>query len=1427
MSMASCSFSLQAVRLFTLSVLVLACTSAAVAAPNAPTNLRCAVTASNAFTLIWDDNSTDETSFDMLYAVNGGGGNSYALPAVNGTGTTNTGFSGISGWVTATFQIRANNASGSSLSNTVSVSFAAFGPPSNPLSKPQTDGSVIFMWTDNAYSEAGYFVEIGTAAAGPFSVLGNTGADYTGLISALAPSTTYYFRVRGFQGTAASPTAYTAYSSVASVTTPVLTPPTSLTATAASEGTVNLSWVDNSVVEGGYGVYYRLSGSGSFTLLTYTAPNATTYSFTGLTAGTAYDFRVTAAYQSTSVIESAPSNTASATTKDGFTSGTAPPIFYNQAFSYQAVVSTGSSRNSWSITGLPAGLTFSSSTGAITGTPTATGAFNCPMSATFANGWTANNTLQLRVIRAPAAPVSATTIGTQSLTAGGNTSVALGDKFADPDSESAVRIVTNLGTMDFILFNSATPQAVANFLGYVNAAVNNYNGAVFHRSVSNFVAQGGAFKVQSAPNNFSVTPTSASPPNEPGISNLRGTVAMAKIGGNPDSATDQFFVNLGNNSSNLDRDSGSPNANGGFTAFARVAGSGMTVADAIGNLPTATYTVNLGGTSTSMDSWPLTSASAAMDTTKVVAITSAAPVAVLSYAVTGNTNSAVASATINGTNVQINALAGGQTNVTVAATDLDGSTVSQTFTVTVNQAPAITSSPPPAGLVSAGYNFSYTTTGFPAPTFSVTSGALPAGLSLSTAGVLSGTPTTAGTFIGTVTASNGIGTAATQNFSITVNQVPAITSSAPSSGVLGTAYNYSYTATGAPVPTYSMTGTLPTGLSLSAAGVISGTPTAVGTFTGTVTATNLVGTSQQAFSITINQAPAFTNGPPPGTGVYGTPYTSFAYTAAGSPAPTFNVTAGALPTGLSLSTGGVITGTPTAAGTFTGTVTASNGIGTAATQNFSIIVAKAAATVSLGGLAQTFDNTPRSATATTTPASLAVNFTYDGSSTPPTNAGSYAVVATINDSNYAGTASGTLVVAKATATVNLGSLAQTYDGGAKSATATTTPSGLTVNFTYDGSSTAPTNAGTYAVIGTLSDVNYSGSANGSLVIAKAAATVSLGGLAATYNGSAHSATATTTPAGLSVSFTYDGSATAPTNAGNYAVAASINDTNYQGTASGSLAIAKAAASVSLGSLAQTYDGTPKPAGATTTPANLVVSFTYDGSATAPTNAGSYAVIGTVNDTNYSGSSTGTLAIAKGTATLALNGLLQTYDGSPKPVSATTTPAGLAVILTYNGSATAPTNHGSYVVAASINDTNYGGTAGGTLTITGQSAASWRTQHFSSTQISAGWGADDVDPDGDGLKNLAEYALGTDPWVRNASPAPILDANGLTLNFTRPKDLPNVSYAAEATDSLGSWNPITVELVSDGAVQTMRARDPLTSGNPNRRFIRLVFTAVAN
>jgi hypothetical protein len=207
---------------------------------------------------------------------------------------------------------------------------------------------------------------------------------------------------------------------------------------------------------------------------------------------------------------------------------------------------------------------------------------------------------------------------------------------------------------------------------------------------------------------------------------------------------------------------------------------------------------------------------------------------------------------------------------------------------------------------------------------------------------------------------------------------------------------------------------------------------------------------------------------------------------------------------------------------------------------------------------------------------LAVNFTYNGSATVPTSAGSYTVVGTINDANYQGSATNTLVISQATGAVTLGNLSQTYDGTAKAATAGTTPSGLTVALTYNGSANAPTNAGNYTVIGTINDANYQGSATNTLVIAQASDEITLGSLSQTYSGTAKLVTASTTPTGLTVSFIYNGSANAPTNAGSYTVIGTINDANYQGSATNTLVINKAALTVTADNKIKIYGMTNPP-----------------------------------------------------------------------------------------------------------------------------------------------------------------------------------------------------------------------------------------------------------
>ncbi|TWT72732.1 Peptidyl-prolyl cis-trans isomerase A precursor [Posidoniimonas polymericola] len=135
-----------------------------------------------------------------------------------------------------------------------------------------------------------------------------------------------------------------------------------------------------------------------------------------------------------------------------------------------------------------------------------------------------------------------------------------------------VRYSTNLGDIDVRLFGTATPLSVANFLNYVNDG--DYSDSIIHRSVSGFVIQGGGYRWL-PDGNLEPVPADAAVQNEFGISNLRGTLAYAKLGGDPNSATNGWFFSLNDNSGNLD------NQNGGFTVFGRVLGDGMDVVDLI------------------------------------------------------------------------------------------------------------------------------------------------------------------------------------------------------------------------------------------------------------------------------------------------------------------------------------------------------------------------------------------------------------------------------------------------------------------------------------------------------------------------------------------------------------------------------------------------------------------------------------------------------------------------------------------------------------------------------------------------------------------------------------------------------------------------------------------------------------------------------
>jgi len=237
--------------------------------------------------------------------------------------------------------------------------------------------------------------------------------------------------------------------------------------------------------------------------------------------------------------------------------------------------------------------------------------------------------------------------------------------------------------LDMALFSNRTPITRQNFLRYVTGGL--YTNSFIHRSVPGFVIQGGASNIVN--NSFGSIPTHPPILNEFGVSNTLGTISMAKLGGDPNSATSQWFVSLGANTDILDPQ------NSGFTVLGRMTRSTFGNAEIFGN-PSIFPTFDYGGIYSELPLWY--EHSNGLFPSEFILFPGVALVPIpagqagesstLTYTVVSNSNPGVAAASIQPAGIlSFSPVAGqtGSTSVTVRATDSVGNTVDDSFKLTV------------------------------------------------------------------------------------------------------------------------------------------------------------------------------------------------------------------------------------------------------------------------------------------------------------------------------------------------------------------------------------------------------------------------------------------------------------------------------------------------------------------------------------------------------------------------------------------------------------------------------------------------------------------------------------------------------------------------------------------------------------------------
>lgn len=686
---------------------------------------------------------------------------------------------------------------------------------------------------------------------------------------------------------------------------------------------------------------------------------------------------------------------------------------------------------------MPAGLSLNATTGALTGTPTAAGTFNFTARATDANSFSGTRTYTL-VVAPPVIVIAPTTLPSGTVAAAySQLVIASGGISPYTYAVTAGALPTGLTLSTGII--SGTPTAGGTFNFTVTATGSSTGAGLPHTGSQAYAlviapptvnlpatglangTQGAAYSATLNPASGGISPytyavtagslpagvtlngangTLSGTPSASGTFNFSVTATDSSTGSGPYSSVPRSYtlqiVNIPPTANAVSAtvaygSSANPitlNITGGIPASVAVAtNAAHGIATASGTSITYTPTAGYAGT----DTFTYTATNGAGTSTPATAtITINNPTITVSaggpltaqigvpytqtfswnggaqpftgYAVTGLPGGlSITAQTPNSVTVSGTPIAAGSFALTVSAADSSTGngpfTVGQASTLSVS-APTLTLAPA-AGTLTATYGAAYSQTyvagGGTAPyNYTVSAGALPAGLSLDTdTGVLSGTPTATGLFTFSVRVtdtSTGTGApfARTQNYVLQV-AAPTITLTPPtlSNAQIGTVYNQVLTGNGGSAPySFAVTaGALPAGITLSS-GTLSGTPTSGGTFNLTVTATDNHGQSGSlAYSLNVDAAMITLAPATLSNGGVAQAYSQAVTASGGSAGYSFAVSAGALPTGLSLAANGTITGTPTAGGSFNFTITATdNSTGSGpytGSQSYSVLITAA------------------------------------------------------------------------------------------------------------------------------------------------------------------------------------------------------------------------------------------------------------------------------------------------------------------------------------------------------------------------------------------------------------------------------------------------------------------------------------------------------